>query len=116
MHICSDTRDITILSIGVVKRWNSGFSSSDDEDLSSDGLVGDSASEASGSGSDDEGDLDNPNLDTVEASHVKKQTLNSETAEFSDPEYGYDSEDSENEVRPLLFLLIYSTLPLQVYF
>jgi ribosome biogenesis protein ERB1 len=73
------------------------FSSSDSEDLSSDGLVGDSASEASGSGSDDEGDLDKPALTDVEVSHLKKKAANSEPAEFSDPEYGYDSEDSENE-------------------
>lgn len=80
--------------------WNLGFSSDDDSDISSEGLVGDSASEGSEAGSDDETEKE-AELEKHESQHAQKQTATNEPAEFSDPEYGYDSEDSENEVREL---------------
>lgn len=92
-------RDITNCCCYFDDAWNSGFSSSDDSDLSSDGLVGDSASEYSGIDSDNEDEADEAQLEQAEDSYVQKQTAQSEPAEFSDPEYGYNSEDSENEVR-----------------
>lgn len=67
--------------------------------MSSDGLVGDSASEGSESGSDVEEAEKEAELEKHESQHAKNQAATTDPAEFSDPEYGYNSEDSENEVR-----------------
>ena len=61
--------------------------------------MGDSASEGSGSGSDDDEEVGEAHLEQAEDSYVLKQAKQTDPAEFSDPEYGYNSEDSENEVR-----------------
>jgi hypothetical protein len=92
-------RDIPILVLDWFGVCKTGFSSGDDSDISSDGLVGDSASEASGAGSDDDEASNESALEQHEDSYIKEQGAKVDPAEYSDPEYGYDSEDSENEVR-----------------
>lgn len=61
--------------------------------------MGDSASEHDGSGSDDDDEVGEAKLEQAEDTYVQKHTAQTDPAEFSDPEYGYNSEDSENEVR-----------------
>lgn len=73
--------------------------SSDESEVSSDGLVADSASEVSDNGSEGSVSSSEQQLEEQEEAHIKKQAKESEEQEFSDPEYGYNSEDSENEVR-----------------
>ena len=91
-------RDILIVSLVWFGVHKTGYSDGDESDLSSDGLVGDSASEGSGAGSDDDGSADEAELEKHEDSYVKQQVTKVDPAEYSDPEYGYNSEDSENEV------------------